>query len=266
MRQGSLTVVGTGLHFATQLTLGARAAIEQADRVVYVLDDAEGEAWLRTLNPAAESLRERLQGAGARLRLDAYGDMAEHIVTLLREGLRVCAVFEGHPGVFVCPAHQALQRARQEGFAAKLLPGITAADCLFADLELDPAPNGCQLFDATDLLLNRRRFDSSAELLLWQVGMVGNPYYRSYEPVGLPLLVEFLAEHYGPEHEVVLYEAAVRPGQEPVIERVPLARLPEARINERSLLYVPARPMESLHLETALQLARLAAPAAGRSL
>ena len=65
--------------------------------------------------------------------------MAEAILEPVRAGKRVCAAFYGHPGVFVLPSHDAISRARAEGFEATMLPGVSAEDCLVADLGVDPA-------------------------------------------------------------------------------------------------------------------------------
>jgi len=35
-----------------------------------------------------------------------------------------------------------------------MLPGISAEDCLFADIGVDPGIYGCQSFEATDLFVN----------------------------------------------------------------------------------------------------------------
>jgi precorrin-3B methylase len=53
---GSLTVVGTGIQLGVHLTPEARAAIEQADEVLYVVADTLTSAWLQELNPKARSL------------------------------------------------------------------------------------------------------------------------------------------------------------------------------------------------------------------
>jgi hypothetical protein len=37
-----------------------------------------------------------------------------------------------------------------------MLPGISAEDCLFADLGIDPGIYGCQSYEATDFLANGR--------------------------------------------------------------------------------------------------------------
>ncbi len=71
--------------------------------------------------------------------------------------------------------------------------------------------------------------------------MVGNlGFFQPGSHVhGLTVLTEALTAHYGAEHEVLVYEAAVYPVCEPVIQRLPLAELPMAQVTEVSTLYVP---------------------------
>jgi precorrin-2 methylase len=66
-------------------------------------------------------------------------------MTAVREGLNVCAAFYGHPGVFVYASHQSIRLARAEGFEAQMLPGISAEDCVFADLGIDPENMGVRV-------------------------------------------------------------------------------------------------------------------------
>ena len=80
-----------------------------------------------------------------------YEEMAEEILDAVREGKRVCAVFYGHPGVYVQPSHEAVRRAREEGFEARMLPAVSAEDCLVADLGVDPGEQGWQSWEATEL-------------------------------------------------------------------------------------------------------------------
>jgi hypothetical protein len=178
--------------------------------------------------------------------------MVARMLAPLREGKDVCAVFYGHPGVFVSPTHRAIEQARREGFAAAMFPAVSAEDCLFADLGLDPAVHGCQSFEASDFLVRRRRFDTSSNLILWQVGAIGvKSYERSalWSREGLAVLGSELARHYPPEHEVVVYETAVYPTCDPLVERVALARLADARVSVISTLYVPPLGPAPLDLE-----------------
>ena len=110
----------------------------------------------------------------------------------VRKGQNVVGVFYGHPGVFVSPSHRSIEIARMEGFTAKMLPGISAEDCLFADLNIDPAIPGCLTYEATDLLVRKKPFVPSGHLIVYQVGCVGIPDFNFCGfnvsiSVGLPL-------------------------------------------------------------------------------
>jgi hypothetical protein len=164
--------------------------------------------------------------------------MVEAILTPLRGGRSVCAAFYGHPGVFVQPSHEAIRRARAEGFEATMLPGISAEDCLFADLGLDPGAAGCQSYEATDFLLGRRPVDPAALLVLWQVGAVGQlDHAQEADPARLAVLVERLLELYPAGHEAILYEASPYPVGAATVIRTTVADLAEA--TPASTLVVP---------------------------
>jgi hypothetical protein len=240
---GSVTIVGTGIAVATQLTPDARAAIERADELLYVAGDALAAAWLDGLHENARSLAP-LYGEAA-TRAEIYELMAEEIVKPARDGRRVCAAFYGHAGVFGRPAHLALAKAREESIPARMLPAVSALDCLVSDLGVDPGDHGLLSYEATDFLLHSRPLDAACALVLWQIGVIGetgpvlDPQYRH-----LDLVAERLAAVHGPDHEVVVYEASPYPIAEPVVDRVRVRDLPSASITPLATLYVPpsARP------------------------
>jgi uncharacterized protein YabN with tetrapyrrole methylase and pyrophosphatase domain len=236
--RGSLTVVGTGIQLGTQLTAEARACLTEADEVLYLVADPAVMSLLERLNPSARSLHTHYE-PGQR-RMLAYAAITEEILERVRTGASVCVAFYGHPGVFVRPSHDAIARAREEGYPARMLPAVSAEDCLFADLGIDPGRSGCQSYEATDFLLRKRKIDTSAALVLWQVGVVGN---LAYAPEGdtshVDVLVERLRSEYPAEHGTVLYEASLYPVCEPVILHVPLSELACAEISPMGTLYVP---------------------------
>lgn len=248
MVSGSLIVVGTGIGVGGQITQEAKAHIEQAAKVVYLVADAVTGEWIQNLNPSAESLY-RFYGADKE-RLTTYLEMTERILECVRNYSTVCAVFYGHPGVFVFPSHEAISRARAEGHNAKMLAAVSAEDCLFADLGIDPGRIGCQSFEATDFLVHRRRFDPTSGLILWQIGVIGQIDHRPGISVkGLQILSDTLETRYGSDHQVVVYEAAQYPVCDPVIETIFLRDLPKARISSISTLYVPPKSAPILDLE-----------------
>ena len=102
-----------------------------------------------------------------------YQEIVEYILSYVRKGNKVCVAFYGHPGVFVFPSHEAIKRARNEGYRAEMLPGISAEDCLYSDIGIDPGADGCQCFESTDFLSYRRKFDPSVGLVLWQIAVIG---------------------------------------------------------------------------------------------
>jgi hypothetical protein len=208
-----------------------------------VVDDPVTEHWLRSLNPTATSLDEYY--AEGKSRDITCVQMATRVVDAVRAGGRVCAAFYGHPGVFVDPSHQAIRRLKRLGYPARMLPGISTEDCLFADVGFDPGLRGCQSFEATDFLACRRRFDPTSALVLWQVGMLGEPSVRknmACRPPRLQILTDVLRRRYPARHAVVLYEAAQYPVCDASIRRVPLARLPRTRIQPATTIYVPPLP------------------------
>lgn len=234
-----LVVVGTGIRSVGQLTIEAATCIRRAERLHFSVADALGERVIRILNARAEPLMPLY--VDGKPRSETYEEMVETILRSVRAGHRTAAVFYGHPGVFAFPSHEAVRRARCEGFKARMLPAVSAEDCLFADLGVDPADSGCQSLEATDFLLRMRSIDTSQQLILWQVGVLGEWSFRraSYELSALPMLVRKLLELYPSEHVATVYEAASAPGAEPRIERTPVGAVGDVPLTPISTLYVP---------------------------
>jgi len=253
MRSGSLIIVGTGIQAAGQITIEARSCIEQADKLLYLVTEPIAKQYLVSLNSTAESL-EHFYEEG-KDRFITYMEMVDRILEEVRRGLNVCVAFYGHPGVFVLPSHEAIKRARDEGFYARMLPGISAEDCLFADLGLDPALPGCQSFEATNFLINKRRFDTACSLILWQIGVIGVLSYQNneYSPKNLDVLSDYLGQFYGPDHKTIIYEAAAYPIYEPIAELVSISQLPQAKVSPISTLYVPPKNADVLYDKEMLQ-------------
>ncbi len=255
-RNGSLTVVGTGIQLAFQTTPQTRAVLERADEVLYLVNDPLTERWIERLNGRARSLAGLY--AQGKDRAQTYADMVDEILLAVRAGGRVAAAFYGHPGVFVEPGHQAVRCARAEGFRARMLAAVSAEDCLFADLGIDPGEAGCQSYEATAFLIRGYRIEPAALLVLWQIGFLGERSMPAGPPrPPLDLLVERLREFYPALHETILYEASSYAVCGPAVARQPLDELARAEVTPMATLVIP--PLAT-RLPDSRMLARLGLP------
>ena len=221
------------------MTSEAAWAIERADEVLHLVTEPLTAQWIERTNPHSRSLQGLYEPG--KPRGETYAEMVEELLGPVRAGRNVCAAFYGHPGVFAQPGHEAIRRARAEGYAARMLPAVSALDCLVADLGIDPGTTGLQSYEATDFLMYRRRPDTTASLVLWQIGVVGElGYATAPRREHLALLVERLVRAYPSGHEVIVYEASPYPiVADPFILRLPLDELPDAGVPLLATLVVP---------------------------
>jgi len=201
-----------------------------------------GEHVVTNINPNSVSLDDLYQEGKSRA--VTYDQMADRIVQSVVEGKKVCVAFYGHPGVFVTPSHEAIRRVRELGLDAQMLPGVSAEDCLIADLGIDPSRFGCQSYEATQFLFRDYRIDPHMTQVIWQIGLAGEATLTvldaNQSKPGLALLADILAEHYPTDHELIIYEAATLPLCEPKIETVRLCELEFAKPTLVSTLVVPS--------------------------
>jgi uncharacterized protein YabN with tetrapyrrole methylase and pyrophosphatase domain len=236
----------------------ARSHIAQADVVFLAVSDGIVEKWIESLHADVRSMQPFYGQNKARTK--TYREMVDAILTEVRAGKKVCAAFYGHPGVFAWSPHAAIRIARKEGFDAHMEPGISAEDCLYADLGIDPGAFGCQHFEASQLLYYKRCIDTSAYLILWQVGAVGDRgrgrAHAAAHSEYRRILVERLARDYPLTHKIVVYRAATLPIDAPHIQRMSLRKLADAKIDAADTIMIPParKPEPDLKM-----LARLAA-------
>ena len=252
MKQGSLIVVGSGIKSVGHLTIETQGWIKYSDVVLYCVADPATEIWIKENSRYSIDLYQ-FYGNDKR-RLDTYHDMADEMLKYVRRGKDVCGVFYGHPGVFVYPSHRAVQIARSEGYKAAILPAISALDCLYADVGVDPSSKGSQTVEATDLLLRKRRLNTDGHVVVWQIGCVGDLGFNfaGYDNRNLNILVDYLESYYDKDHEVVHYQGSQYPMCPSTVERMPLGALRKANVTGISTLYIPPQD----EIETDIEMAR----------
>lgn len=238
-KQGSIVCVGVGMTLGSHLSPLSRSYIEQADVVFSLVSDGLVEQWISAMNSDVRSLQPFYHEGTSRL--TSYNGMIAAILAEVKLGKKVVGAFYGHPGVFACVPHRVLEQAKKLGYYGKMEPGISAEDCLFSDLAIDPGQFGCTHFEASQFMFYRRIIDPSAYLILWQVGIAGDLSLakfstgESYRQV----LIDILKEHYPQDHEVILYEAPTLPIHSHRIERLALMALCQAEIYPYTTLVIP---------------------------
>ncbi|MDP4528546.1 SAM-dependent methyltransferase [Alkalimonas delamerensis] len=248
MQQGSLVCVGTGMTLGSHISPISRNCIEQADVVFVLVADGITEQWIESMNADVRSLQPYY--CEGQSRMLSYQKMLAAMITEVKAGKNVVGAFYGHPGVFAWVPHKAIEMAREEGYQAFMEPGISAEDCLYADLGIDPGTYGCQHYEASQLIFYQTLLNPAAYLIIWQPGVAGDRSLAKFStgPEYKALLLEVLLQSYPAEHEVLLYEAANLAIQQVRLERLPLSALVNARIDLKTTLVIPpTRPMAPNH-------------------
>jgi precorrin-3B methylase len=238
-RSGSLVCVGLGMTLGSHITPLSRSHIEKSDVVFVGASDGIIELWVQQMHPDVRSLQPYYREGKSRMQ--TYREMVDAMLTEVRAGKNVCGAFYGHPGVFAWPPHKAIEIARNEGYPAHMEPGVSAEDCLYADLGIDPGKFGCQHYEASQIMLYKRRIDPSAYLILWQVGVAGDQSLARFQTGSAyrRVLVDILARDYELDHEVIVYTGTTLPTQRPKIERIRLQQMAEITIDMHATVVVP---------------------------
>jgi precorrin-6B methylase 1 len=246
-------MVGTGIAAISQITLEAVAYIRRADVVFYHVTNGPAATHVRKLNPNAVDLYE-YYGEGKKRRI-TYVEMAELMLREVRRGLTVVGVFHGHPGYFVSPARRALAIASLEGHETATLPGVSAPDCMFSDLRVDPGVFGCQILMASRVFKEDCILATTGHLVFLQVGAVGDRgfSFSGYKNSTVSEFIEKLIGVYGAEQDSVYYMASLFPCFEPeiVVRKLSEYRDPTALQTIGSgILYLPPKGVTVASLQS----------------
>ena len=244
-KKGSLVNVGLGMTLGSHITPLSRNYIEKADVVFVAASDSLIEQWVMTMNQDVRSLQSYYKEGMSRM--ITYKNVIKAIMQEVRAGKTVCGAFYGHPGVFSWAPHELVKVAKAEGYKAHMQPGISAEDCLYADLGIDPGKTGCTHFEATQFMCNMRPYDTSVYLILWQISIAGDTSLTKFsiDEKYIQILVDLLLDIYPVNHQVTLYECAVLPTNFPRIEKIQLNQLAKQTLSLKTTLVIP--PMSKRH-------------------
>ncbi len=257
VKKGSLVNVGLGMTLGAHITPISRSYIENADVVFVAASNNIVEQWVKTMNKDVRSLQQYYHEGTSRM--VTYKKMVEVMLCEVRQGKQVCGAFYGHPGVFSWPPHDSIKQARKEGFKAHMEPGISAEDCLFADLGLDPGRHGCVNLEASQYMFRNKKIDPTSYVILWQVAVAGDRTLSKFstESSYRQVLVDLLLETYTKDSEIILYECAVLPIDQPLIKTIMLKKLVHANISLKTTVVIPPINATVLNLDVVKRIENL---------
>lgn len=233
---GKLIVVGSGIKSISHITLEAHTVITKADKLLYLVTEEFLEKWIISENENSESLEPLY--FSCEKRIDSYQLITDYIISESEKYSVLCVVFYGHPSFFADSALAAVKALNDKGGVGIILPGISSADALYADLCIDPGSVGTSFFEATDFLIHNRQFDFNSHLVLFQIGMIGGASHEVSNE-NIVILVEHLLLFYPENHQVTLYEASVLPSLKPILDTLSLGSLSSAVFSKITTLYIP---------------------------
>ena len=248
--QGSLVCVGSGMTLGAHISPISSSYIKNAEVIFSLMSTGITERWIEEMHNDVRSLQPFYQeGTNRNI---TYNQMVEAILTEVRAGKKVVAVFYGHPGVFACVSHRAIAKATTENFPAHMEAGISAEDCLYADLCIDPGKTGCINYEASQFMFYHRNIDPAAHLILWQVGLAGDKSLAKFSTGSAyrQVSVDLLLETYPADHQVILYQAKVLPIDTMRAEHIALSDLVNAEVFIHTTLVIP--PSEKMRPNQAI--------------
>lgn len=242
---GNLLIVGSGFIPPKQMTIEARDAVVNADIVYFGLINVWGTEFIKSLNSNAIDLTELFRKPVGYPVAKVYREVFDEIMKSVRSGKKTCFVSYGHPTFLVDATQLLLRASRLENFSTRILPGINASDCLFADFGIDPVRDGLQMFEATKLLLEKREIDIKSNVVIWQIGIIGEN--NCYPAIGIKQdknkkkrFATHLKKYYPEKQPCALYEASTKPLQEPTIFWTTIGALSKKILLPTMSLFIPS--------------------------
>src|SRR5262249_22515976 len=223
-----IAVVGLGIVGSHQITREAEETIRRSNET-FVIDSAVGVLdYLRTLCPKVTDLK-TVYEFGIHRRL-IYRQMASVVTAAAMERPPVCFAAYGHPKLYCYPTTLLQRAARVLNLKIEVLPGVSSLDTLMIDVNLDPGFDGLQVYDATDLLVHKRRVKIGVTCFIMQAAIVLATYNRPIAPKteNFQRLENYLLEFYPADHKDIVVISRTHPLLEAGRLTVPIGKLAAA--------------------------------------
>jgi uncharacterized protein YabN with tetrapyrrole methylase and pyrophosphatase domain len=238
----TFALVGTGIKTVSHMTAEAQSLISNADKVYFLLNEPVAQDYITELATGEVESLDKIYFS-YQDRADAYKAISSEIIQAVDIYQNTCFVIYGHPCFYAKSGLDAIKKIElKKGVRVIVAPGISSEDCLYADLRIDPAVNGCMKLDATAILFRGKKILPDLDVIIFQIGMLGNKGLPTKE-VDRDLMGELkdvLVKYYDNDKKLILYEASLYPNIKPSIKYIVLSDLASHDFSPLTTLYIPA--------------------------
>lgn len=235
-------IVGLGIKGIEHVTRETEAICCRSREILAVPTLPAGMTYLQGLCPRVTDLHP-ISYREDENRLNAYDTMSAMVLAAALDHPPVTFATYGHPLIYVYPTRQIVDAAPYLGLQVKVVSAISSLDSMIIDLDFDPAVNGLQMYEATDVLVRRRPLQTDVPCLLWQVGAVESVLYSSApnRRERFFRIKEYLLQFYPSHHEVIAVYSSPHPLFDSTVVRFNLADMDRHHkdLHQGLTLYIP---------------------------
>lgn len=234
-------IVGLGIMSTLQITRETEQTLRLCKKIFFLHSEPIlMQKYLESLCPDVIDLHYYYESNVAREQ--AYRGMVKAVIETAQQKSPVALALYGNPVVFVTPTQVIMNIAPEFGLKVKMLPGVSAFDCMLVDLGVDPS-QGTMIYEVNDMLLHRRDLHPDMHCFIWQVGGVESEVFSTSisRPSRFLRLKKHLLQFYPPEHEATIITCATNPVVEAKLTKVALGKLETEPIQMHAgaTLYIP---------------------------
>jgi hypothetical protein len=254
-----IAIVGLGLKGVYQLTREVEEALRRCQEV-FVIDAAVGALdYLNGLCPKVTDLYDEYRPGEHRIPI--YRRMASAVIARALDHPPVAFATYGHPKVGCYPSTLIDLGARIFDLRVAVLPGVSAIDTLLVDLKLDPAMDGLQIYEATDMVIRARPIQTDVPCVIMQPAITTDPFNNPGKSnrEGLERLQNYLLQFYPAEHQATIVVSSTHPLLDSIVQSFKLSNAAAAIAstpNIATILIPPAaiRPVADAALAAQMQI------------
>jgi uncharacterized protein YabN with tetrapyrrole methylase and pyrophosphatase domain len=234
-----LCVLGSGIKTIAHITLETVEFVKNSDIVLFLVNEPLLKDYIKDLSKNSFDLEETYYSNDNRK--EAYQLISEKIVEQLELYDKVSVILYGHPIYCSSPAQKAIRVAKDKGINIISCPAVSSLDCLFSDLNIDPAEYGMQIYTADQFINENIKPTTSSYLVLLQSGFINfDKHVHLSNTVHFNALLKSLKSIYHQENEIIIYESSIYPNITPLVTKKTLQTLEPDDISSLSTIIIKA--------------------------